>query len=68
MNRCINDIFGYCQGTPAGEQDVILHPADGRPLDQPLPIFRDGSCSQDPKTCNQYLAQCQITPQPATPA
>lgn len=61
MNRCINEILGYCKGTPKGKKNVRLHPADGRPLDQDLPLFRLGTCPENSRTCIQYRSQSQIT-------
>ena len=60
MNRCFNDIFGYCSGEPEGETTTVKRQyldMGGKLVDAPITI---STCNLDPKTCGFYRTQSQL--------
>jgi hypothetical protein len=48
MNKCLNDLFAYCKGTPV--------PCD-KPTESPLGL--SNGCTKDLTTCRHYLKESE---------
>jgi len=60
MNRCLNHIFGYCDGKPArywAKAGELTFDYEGQTHSQPLRVLR---CRRDYHTCGNYLTQTQL--------
>ena len=53
--RCVNHLFGYCQGQPVATVSTIVAGVapDGSAMQYKAYII--GSCSKDWQTCPQYV-------------
>ena len=60
MNRCLNDIFSYCDGHPArywAEAGELTFDYEGQTHCQPVRVLR---CRRDYLTCGKYLTQTEF--------
>ena len=59
MNRCVNDLFGYCTGQPDGNPETtsrVVGYYKGVPDEVTITIT---PCSLDPQTCGKYRSHTQ---------
>ena len=60
MNRCLNDIFAYCQGKPKPKESTEIKTAfdyKGNTNQWIIPII---ICKLNPLTCPKYVTFSQI--------
>lgn len=61
MNRCLNDVFGYCDGEPKGywsKEDVTAYDHEGKPYLTPVKVRL---CRHDYHTCGKHLKQKELS-------
>jgi len=60
MNRrCVNNIYGYCTGTPHCKQSVISLGNEDSPQNIKLNSYESGSCSEKPLECPYFFTWSQ---------
>lgn len=60
MNRCVNDIFGYCTGEPEGkikEVTSTFQELGGKISTVRIPVQ---TCKHKPATCTKFLPQEEL--------
>ncbi|MBA7535548.1 hypothetical protein ES705_27806 [subsurface metagenome] len=53
--RCVNNFYGYCTGTPKCKQSVISLGSDNSPQNIKLPSYPFGACSEKSLECRYFI-------------
>ncbi len=61
MNKCVNDLFGYCSSTP----DYDKQPQEVKLLKEAEGYLSGGHCKLDPHNCINYQLATKVI-QPST--
>lgn len=61
MLRCVNDIFGYCNGQPDYSEKPYEQQARNGLTFKPTGSYAGGKCRREPKTCGYFLSWGQVS-------